>query len=287
MKVVIGVDWSDESFAAVKQLLRLYRPSEVTLVHGIDMGVFEYPTVVQLANLQGYEELRRALTAAGEELLDRTTELLGPAAIKRVNEIGNPAQLILREAKREKADLIVVGARGRGRLAEFVLGSVSHRILMHSPLPTLIARDAARSVERVLVAVEGKEDAEWIIRWLRQYPFVNPVDVCVLSVAPARIADPYFATEFESWVGVAKTYAEDLVRMVAASIPSSHYTVSTRVVIGEPALTVAEEAKDRQLVVVASHGRHGMERFLFGSVSHAVVHRVVESVLVIHSEKTA
>ena len=35
MKVVAGVDWSDAAFAAVEQLGMLYRPAEVTLVHGV------------------------------------------------------------------------------------------------------------------------------------------------------------------------------------------------------------------------------------------------------------
>jgi hypothetical protein len=40
MKVVAGVDWSDAAFAAVEQLGLLYRPDEVTLVHGVDLGLF-------------------------------------------------------------------------------------------------------------------------------------------------------------------------------------------------------------------------------------------------------
>jgi hypothetical protein len=68
--MVIGVDWSDEAFAAVQQALYLYRPTEVTIVHGIEMGIFEYPTITHIAGLQGYEEFRRAVTAAGAQLLD-------------------------------------------------------------------------------------------------------------------------------------------------------------------------------------------------------------------------
>jgi nucleotide-binding universal stress UspA family protein len=285
MRIVIGVDWSEEAFAAVQQALFLYRPSEVTIVHGIEMGILEYPAVAQLASLQGYEEFRRAVIAAGEQLLDRTTATLSTASVrvKRINEIGNPAETILRAAQGENADLVVVGARGRGRLAEAVLGSVSHRVLMNSPCTTLVVRGEARRVRRVLVAVEAKEDAARIVQWLRTHPFMGSVELCILNVVvPIRIDDPYMAAGLQSWSSISKTYAEDLVKSVAASLLAPAYTVRTSVATGEAAATVAEQAKDQDLIVVATHSRHGLDRVLFGSVSHAIVHRADKPVLVVH-----
>ena len=61
-----------------------------------------------------------------------------------MNEIDSPAQLILDSAENLSADLVVVGVRGRSRLSEVVLGSVSHRVLLHGSCPILIVRGAAR-----------------------------------------------------------------------------------------------------------------------------------------------
>jgi nucleotide-binding universal stress UspA family protein len=44
---------------------------------------------------------------------------------------------------------------------------------------------------------------------------------------------------------------------------------------------IEQEAKGMDLVVVTSHGRKGISRFLLGSVSHAVVHHVTCPVLVL------
>jgi hypothetical protein len=63
MRIVIGADWSEEAFAAVEQCVLLYRPTEVTIVHGLEMGVFEYPSIAHLAGFQGYEEFRRRRSA--------------------------------------------------------------------------------------------------------------------------------------------------------------------------------------------------------------------------------
>jgi nucleotide-binding universal stress UspA family protein len=283
--MVIGVDWSDEAFAAVQQALYLYRPTEVTIVHGIEMGIFEYPTITHIAGLQGYEEFRRAVTAAGAQLLDRTaaTVSMPSASVKRINEIGNPAQMILQAAHTAKADLIVVGARGRSRAAEAVLGSVSHRVLMHSPCTTLIARREARPIQKVLVAVEGKADADRIVGWLHDHPFMNPVELCILSVVvPLGVAEPYMLAGLEPWSEVSRTYAEDLVKRVAASFPSPAYKVRTCVATGQAAATVAAQAEGMDLIVSSTQGRHGLDRFLMGSVSHSIVHRVSSPVLIVH-----
>ncbi len=284
MKIVVGVDWSEQAFAAVQQVLHLYRPGELTLVHGVDLGLFEYPIVAQAANLQGYDDFRRALIDAGQQVLARTANMLpfDSETVKQVNEVGSPAEIILKTAHSAGADLIAIGARGHNRMAELLLGSVSHRVLMHATRPTLIVKGAARPIQRVLVAVEGREDAERIKQWLLVHPFANPVELCVLSVVvPIRVADPYNIGGFETWSDSLKTYAEDLVKSVGAELMGSRYSIGTRVATGEVAATVAEQAKDMDLVIVASHGRKGLERFLLGSTSHAIVHQAACPILVV------
>lgn len=284
MKIVVGVDWSEQAFSAVQQVLHLYRHSELTLVHGVDLGIFEYPVVAQAANLQGYDDFRNSLLEAGRTLLERIPTMLplDSETVKQVNEVGSPAEIILRAADTAGADLIVVGARGHSRVTELFLGSVSHRILMHSTRPTLIVKGASRPIQRVLVSVEGREDAERIKQWLMVFPFANPVELCVLSVVvPVRPTEPYDLTGYDAWFDTAKSYAEDLVKTVGAELMGSRYTISTRVVTGEVAASVEEQAKAMDLVVIASHGRKGLQRFLLGSASHAIVHRLTCPVLVV------
>jgi nucleotide-binding universal stress UspA family protein len=57
---------------------------------------------------------------------------------RAVLQNGRPASVILDLADQEKAGLIVVGRRGRGEVAELLLGSVSHEISLHSKRPVLL-----------------------------------------------------------------------------------------------------------------------------------------------------
>jgi len=54
--------------------------------------------------------------------------------------LGAPATVILQEATKRKADLILMGARGRRGITRFVLGSVSHAVLPYAPCPVLVFR---------------------------------------------------------------------------------------------------------------------------------------------------
>ncbi len=284
MRVLIGVDWSDQAFAAVAQTFQLYHPTDVALVHGVDLGIWQHPVVAQAGNVQGYDDFRKAMVDAGHKALDHAATMVPPEirSIRKVTEVGSPAQLILDSADNLSADLIVVGVRGRNRLSEFVLGSVSHRVLLHGSRPTLIVRGAARKIQRVLVAIEDRDDADRIVKWLTHHSFADPTQLCVLhALIPIGVNDPYDALGTATWWEGAERYAEELVTSTAAKLLHPRYTVSTKVATGNPAAVIEQEARGMDLVIVTSHGRKGISRFLIGSVSHAVVHHVTCPVLVL------
>ncbi|HSE59137.1 MAG TPA: universal stress protein [Nitrospiraceae bacterium] len=284
MRIVIAVDWSDQTFNAVQVAGRLFTPDELTLIHGIDMRPFESPfTPVPLAK-QAHEELRQALIDAGEKLLDQTAALV-PSSVKsvrRLYQFGNPADVILETAKSAKADLIVVGSRGRGRMAEAVLGSVSHRVVQHASCSTLIVRADPGAVTHAVLAIEGVEDAARLRGWLSANRLARSVSWSVISVVPTpHVGDPTLAYGYAAWTEEMEHYAQGQVRETATALGGIYHISSTQVLKGDPADQIAEAAKDAQLVVIGSHGRRGVERFLLGSVSHAVLHHVSCPVLVI------
>jgi nucleotide-binding universal stress UspA family protein len=284
MRIVAGVDWSGEAFAAVEQVGLLYRPDEVVLVHGVDLGMFQSPIVAGAVNLQGYDEFRQALMDAGRQAVERCRTLL-PAetpSIRTLCEVQHPAAFILDSAATVKADLIAVGTHDHSRVTEVFAGSVSHRVLLHATVPTLIVKGKARPVTRVLIAAEGREDATRLHTWLTSHPFKNPVAVTILSVVPSlHMVNARLMVGLESWSEQSERYAEQVVNDTARALASPHFTVSTMVRTGDPVTTVCEAGNSHDLIVVGSHGRKGLDRFLLGSVSHGIVHQAGCSVLVI------
>ena len=284
MRIVAGVDWSDEAFAAVEQIGLLYRPEEVVLVHGVDLGMFQSPLVAGALNVQGYDEFRQAMIDAGRQAVERCRTLL-PAetpTVRTLCEVQHPTAFILDSAAAVTPDLIVMGTRDHSRATEMFIGSVSHRVLLHATVPTLIVKGKARPVTRILLAVEGREDAARLQEWLTSHPFKNPVAVTILSVVPSlHLVDPRLTVGLEGWSEQNKREAEQVVKDMAQALAGPHFTPSTEVCPGDPVTTVCEVGRNRDLIVVGSHGRKGLDRFLLGSVSHGIVHRAATSVLVV------
>lgn len=285
MKVVVGVDWSEESFAAVQQLGLCYRPDEVIIVHGVDLGLFQSPMVAQTANLQGYDEFRQAMIDAGQRVVERARTLL-PAdipSVKTLCEVQRAASYIADQARALKADLIVVGTHDRSRVTELFVGSVSHHVLLHGGTSTLIVKRKAYEVSRVLLAVEGPNDSARLQKWLRSHPFRTPVHVTVLAVAPAlhQMMEPHVVVGLQTLTEDNLRRAETLVKETAGALAGPRMTIDTDVRTGDPVTTVCDVGNGYDLILVGSHGRTGLDRFLLGSVSHGIVHRAGVSVLVV------
>jgi nucleotide-binding universal stress UspA family protein len=272
MRILVGVDWSDEAFAALEQIGILYRLDDVVLVHA----------VVQAANLQGHVEFRQAVVDAVRPVVERCRALL-PAetsSIRTLCEAQEPVSFILHSAATVEPDLIVIGT-GDPSLELFEVKQ-SQRILLHATVPTLIVKGKVRSVTRVLMAVEGREDAIRVQTWLTAHPFKNPVAITILSVLPQldNISEELMASRKDR-IEQTKRDAEQLVNDTGRALASPHFAVATDVGLGDPVTTVCEVGHAYDLIVVSTHGRTGLNRFVLGSVSDGIVHRADCSVLVV------
>ena len=286
MRIVIAVDWSDQAFNAVQEACRLFAPTEITLVHATNLGFLEHPVVAQAMNLQGYDEFRRAMQDAGTQLLDRTAALIPSRipTVKRVCEIGSPASIVLDTAKKASADLVVMGPRGRGRVSEALLGSVSHRVLLHAPCSVLLAKRPMEAPRRMLVAVQHQDDASRIVQWLTAHPFTNKVDFTVLHVVlPPMVPDGIAVPQLEQWHRTALEVGHELVQDTAGKLKALSPSVTTQVLTGDPPTMVASQAEKHDLLIVGSHSRTGVERLLLGSVSHTLTHFTPNPILIIRS----
>ena len=284
MRIAVAVDWSEQSFDTVKSIAHLYQPSEVILIHAVDLHPFENPLLAPAVAKQAFEEFRDAMMDAGRKLLDQTSGLIPQEGTKitRRLEIGRPATVILDVLKSAHPDLITLGSRGRGLLTEVALGSVSHQVLLHADCSTLVIKRPFTTLQRVLLAIEGSDDAAYVQDWLLAYPFKQPVELSILSVVPVpQPLDAAAIPAFDIWENGTIQAAQNLVKDVSAILSGARYRATGRVLRGHPADVITKEAMDYDLVVVGSHTRHGLQRFLLGSVSHAVNHRATRPVLII------
>src|SRR5450759_594371 len=143
-RIVVGVDGSEHSEAAVNWAVRMAKGmgSEVVAVFAIATPVyFDGGYMALVPPMQLDPEWRAAMKA---EFEGQWCKRLRDAGVRyrTVMEDGRPASVIAQVADKVDADVIVVGRRGRGGVAELVLGSVSHALVLHSKRPILVISTA-------------------------------------------------------------------------------------------------------------------------------------------------
>lgn len=282
---MLAVDGSEHSYEALRALAHFAPADQVIVLHALDVQLSAYPMMVPETVRDLREVIERHMRAEGERLLDRVTAMppLSGGNVSRRLESGSPAELIVTIAEEERVDLIALGARGGGAVHELVLGSVSHRVLTHATCPTLIVKAPIRSLRRVLLPVQGGEDAEAAVKFLTTKPFRKPVDVTVLTVVPlGEQMWPEGIGNIEGFRETALAGARSFVEEVASRLSALQYAATGVARIGFPSLEIIREAMvaNADLILMGCRGRRGLTRFLLGSVSHAVVHRATRPVLV-------
>jgi len=147
MKILLAVDGSKCSEEAAREVARRPWPegSELRIV-----SAFEYAPMVAMPEIGGppgdfYDRISKAAEHQASAAVDRSVALvravLGASfPITTAVMEGSPKTVIIDEAEKWKADLIVVGSHGYTGLARLWLGSVSHTVATHARCSVEIVR---------------------------------------------------------------------------------------------------------------------------------------------------
>ena len=134
-KILIGVDGSEESRAALAFAANLARPAGASLL----LAYVVEPRSADRELPGEWDVPERSYAAALLSELERECAQREVPAEGRT-AIGHVAEALAEMAVTEKVDLAVVGHRGRGAVARALLGSVADRLVQISPVPVLVVR---------------------------------------------------------------------------------------------------------------------------------------------------
>jgi nucleotide-binding universal stress UspA family protein len=142
-RILAGIDGSTQGEHALRHAAGLAKAlgAELRIVHVVDMGVLTVAPELAL----DIERLAKARCAEGEALLAAAVEIAraaGVTAQARLVETATPTQhpaaALVEEAASWRADVIVLGVRGRSRLERLLLGSVADGVARRSSVPVLL-----------------------------------------------------------------------------------------------------------------------------------------------------
>ena len=148
MKILLAVDGSSCSDAAVEEVARRPWPphSEVRVIMAVEIplmiGIEPWATLPEY-----FAGLEKSVRDAAKAVIDGAINKLnsmGDETLKISSQIiqGPPGQVIVEEAERAGADLIIMGSRGLGAWNRLLLGSVSSAVVHHAKCSVEIVRSA-------------------------------------------------------------------------------------------------------------------------------------------------
>jgi nucleotide-binding universal stress UspA family protein len=134
-RIALAIDGSPASAKALEFVLTTFQPDRST---GKGGHLSIHVSVVHVIPFMKYPEVREA----GRKLVDQNVQKLVKAGFtaEPVCQLGKPAEEIMEVAAKHHADLIVMGAKGLDAVSQFLLGSVSTRVVQHSSCSVLVVR---------------------------------------------------------------------------------------------------------------------------------------------------
>ncbi len=291
MTIVCAIDGSRYSQWTLDWLQRIqaHRTGSLLLVHAVDLTQFK-----TLSTLN--RKSRSVLVKVLDISLEAAARLLENAELKAARTWdhvrakllrGLPAEVIARSAKRERADLLVMGSRGVTEFQPMLLGTVSRQVLLQAPCPVLLVKKPARALKRIVVGADGSIESWKAVAWLEQLPETIRPTVTVASVIPPLplegVRVPAGAVAVGDQVeGMLRREVQKLVSRVAGTLRKPGFSVKETVMAGHPGAELVELSRRERadLIVVGSRSGRSAREYFMGSIADTVVKYAPCSVLV-------
>ena len=292
MRVLFATDGSSDARAAAAFLPRLplAAGSRVRIVSVIEPR----PSRLDLPGIQDYDN---AVTAEGGRVVDEARASLPVSTpIETAVLAGVARDEIVREARDWEADLVVVGARGLGLVDAWLLGSVSLAVARRVECAVLIVKGGGRRFQRVVVGLDGSDEAAHAARFVAEWPLDARHAVRLIGVVepihfPSSAPDlirPQLAAAIRELKAERRLELSKALDQAAPLFDAHGVTVSRETPEGHPAdVIAAAAARDADLVVVGARGLGGVKRLLLGSVSENVLRAARCPVLIVKRPPSA
>ncbi|MCW5848487.1 MAG: universal stress protein [Anaerolineae bacterium] len=198
-----------------------------------------------------------------------------------------PVEGILDEINLRGADVVVMTTHGRSGLSRLIYGSVAEAVLHHSPVPVLLIRAGVKP-ELVplsqpqpvfLVPLDGSSFAEEALPHAMAFAQAFQGELALMHVYEPPILTEQDIVTHTDKVGRQLTKEQEEVEAYIAGLAHNMrqmgLNVRTDLRSGDIVQSILEEeySADAALVIMATHGRTGLRRALFGSVALDVLRR--------------
>lgn len=206
--------------------------------------------------------------------------LLAGIEVETIVAAGDPAGTILKVAADQHADLIVMTSHARGAVGRATYGSVADRVARTSTIPVVITRpmddgDANEqpAITRIILPLDGSALSREAIPMARAMALhlgasihlVHVIDTfsSYMAINGVPVSQPLL----DEWYADSKHELEK----IEGELKAAGARVDAAIYQGSTFANITEIAKPGDLIVMTSHGRSGVSRWLLGSIAEKLV----------------
>lgn len=218
---------------------------------------------------------------------------------------GAPAETIMRYAEQNDVDLILTTTQARSGLRRWVLGDIADKVLRTAKIPILLVRAGIPDEilydqwpkRTILVPLDGSKLSESVlphVEVLAQQAGKKPTEVVLLRVCEPPPIPSYYAPEFsevplnwgqymEQEVNRCKKTAQEYLAGIEKQLKKSNINVRSEILVGKTADEIVNYVKKNpfNLIVTVTHGRAGLSRWVYGSVTESILLGVRSPILLV------
>ena len=276
---------------------------------GSELAERAIPYAKTLAKTKGSELILFTVSIASVEQLDRPMKAylelnakeLQAQGIKASTAIayGNVADEIVSFADKNNIDLIIISTHGYSGIKRWVLGSVARKVLYGTGVQVLLIKSKAPrasqvELKKLLLPLDGSPFAEAPIPSIEELTKGTKTEIVLTTVCEPPLVPSYGDRPInptwekhrdELWAETQKQAAEYLNK-VKTRLEKQEAKIKSQVIpgdLGRVAESIMQAAQKEKidLIIMTTHGRSGVSRWVYGGVANRIVEQSAQPVLLI------
>jgi len=285
--LLVAIDLSEASRAALKLAGRFAEDSQdlrVEVLHVVDLRSGGTPFQILFESAENLEKLRNSAMSRVEEFVEETIGLKDGLDIRVA--FGHPVETILAASEEEHVSLLIMGSTGASALTKVLFGTTASQVLRGALKPTLVVPPDAGDlhVQSVLCPHDFSPESDRAVQIANE--LVHELDAQILLYhgmvfVPVTPFYPGLPAVSPQVVEAQKAKAFELLEKAASRFGTRVKPLPVDEVLSvNSGILAAAEEHNADIIVMATHGRQGMEHIL-GSTAERVLRDSTRAVLVV------
>src|ERR1044071_3819831 len=184
--ILLATDYSKSANNAMQYAIGLAKTSKAKLilfhVYNVPIPVSEIPTAVPVDIKEFAEDNKKAIKNLERKILKQTS---GKIKVESYLNSGLPVEEIVSAIKKKKADLVITGMKGTGKISEALIGSTATSLMKKTSVPVLAVPLKSKFIKakRIVLAYDyTKTMKQEVLKKIKEFARLFKSEVLVLNV---------------------------------------------------------------------------------------------------------